>query len=72
MRKLTIELPDTTHDRLMACCEQRRTSVDCLIDEMVTLLLIEADAETRHRMRSQIQTKDVARGIELLRKARGE
>ena len=64
MRALTIRLPDDKVERLKALSKRRGMSVNRLIDEMVTLLLAEFDAEARFQMRD-------TRGVELLRKARG-
>jgi len=69
---LTIRLPDDKYERLKALSKLRGTSVNRLIDEMATLLLAEFDAEVRFQMRAKQGRGKSARGIELLRKSRGD
>ena len=64
MSALTIRLPDDKYERLKA--------LNRLIDEMATLLLAEFDAEARFQMRTKQGRGKSARGVDLLRKARGE
>jgi hypothetical protein len=71
MRALTIRLPDDKYKRLKALSKRRGTSVNRLIDEMATLLLAEFDAEARFQMRAERGRGKSARGVALLRKARG-
>lgn len=70
MSALTIRLPDDKYERLKALSRRRRTSVNKLIDEMATLLLAEADAETHFLLRAQRGQGKQARGLELLQKAK--
>jgi predicted DNA-binding protein len=70
MSALTIRMPDEKYQRLKALSRRRRTSVNQLIDEMATLLLAEADAETHFQLRAQRGEGKQARGMALLEKAR--
>ena len=71
MSALTIRMPDEKYERLKALSRRRRTSVNQLIDEMATLLLAEADAETHFLLRAQRGSGKQPRGLALLEKARG-
>jgi predicted DNA-binding ribbon-helix-helix protein len=70
MSALTIRMPDEKYQRLKALSRRRRTSVNQLIDEMATLLLAEADAETHFQLRAARGTGMQARGLQLLDKAK--
>lgn len=70
MSALTIRMPDEKYERLKALSRRRRTSVNQLIDQMTTLLLAEADAETHFLLRAQRGVGKEARGVALLQKAR--
>lgn len=70
MSALTIRMPDDKYQRLKALSRRRRTSVNQLIDEMATLLLAEADAETHFLLRDRRGAGMQERGLELLQKAR--
>ena len=70
MSALTIRMPDEKYQRLKALSRRRRTSVNQLIDEMATLLLAEADAETHFQLRAQRGAGRQDRGLALLEKAR--
>jgi hypothetical protein len=72
MSRLTIRLPDDKYECLKALSKRRGTSLSRLIDEMATLLLAESDAEARFQMRAERGRDKTARGMALLRKARGE
>ena len=71
MSALTIRMPDGKYQRLKALSRRRRTSVNQLIDEMATLLLAEADAETHFLLRAQRGQDKQKRGLALLEKAKG-
>ena len=71
MSALTIRLPDDKYERLKALSKRRRTSVNKLIDEMATLLLAEADAETHFLLRASRGRGKQERGLALLAKAKG-
>lgn len=71
MSALTIRLPDDKYQRLKELSRHRHTSVNRLIDEMATLMLAEFDAETRFLLRAERGRDKVARGIDLLGKAKG-
>jgi len=66
MSALTIRLPDDKHQRLKEIARRRNTSVNRLIDEMATSLLVEFDAETRFLLRAERGRSQVSRGLELL------
>jgi len=72
MSALTIRLPDDKHQRLRALAQSRGTSVNRLIDEMTTLMLVEFDAETRFRLRAELGAGQQSRGLALLKKAAGQ
>ncbi|HRG16053.1 MAG TPA: toxin-antitoxin system HicB family antitoxin [Pseudomonadota bacterium] len=65
-------MPDDKYERLKALSRRRRTSVNRLIEEMATLLLAEADAETHFQLRAQRGKGHEDRGIALLEKAMGK
>jgi hypothetical protein len=71
MTALTLNVPDEKLRRLEMVAQARGTSVDRLFDEMSTVLLAEADAETRFRLRAERGAGREERGLELLRKAAG-
>jgi len=66
MGKLTIRVPDHTHERLRRLAEARGVSVNKLIDELSTVALAEFDAETRFRIRAGRGNR--REGLELLSK----
>jgi len=72
MTALTVRLPDDKHRRLRAMAESRGTTLNRLIDEMTTAMLVEFDAETRFKLRAARGEGQAARGLELLAKAAGE
>ncbi len=69
MSALTVRLPDDKHNRLRALAQSRGTTLNRLIDEMTTIMLVEHDAETRFRLRAARGTGQTQRGIDLLAKA---
>ena len=71
MTALTLNVPDEKLRRLEMVAQARGTSMDRLFDEMSTVLLAEADAETRFRLRAERGAGREERGLELLRKAVG-
>ena len=72
MTALTVRLPDDKHRRLRAMAESRGTTLNRLIDEMTTVMLVEFDAETRFKLRAARGEDQAARGLTLLAKAAGE
>ena len=66
-----LNVPDEKLRRLEMVAQARGTSVDRLFDEMSTVLLAEADAETHFRVRAERGADREERGLELLRKAAG-
>ncbi len=71
MSALTLRLLDEKHDRLKTLARQRGTSVNRLIEEMVTLMLAEFDAETRFAVRAARGRGKLKHGLSLLDKATG-
>ena len=71
MSALTLRLPDDKHDRLKTLARQRGTSVNRLMEEMATLMLVEFDAEIRFALRASRGRGKSARGLVLLDKAAG-
>lgn len=69
MTALTLDLPDEKIRRLEVVARARGTSVARLFDEMSSVMLAEADAETRFQLRAQRGAGKEARGLELLGKA---
>lgn len=69
MTAMTFRLPENKHARLKAMANARGVSVNKILDEAVTLMLAEYDAETRFKMRAS--KGDVVKGLALLDKAMG-
>jgi len=70
MSALTLRLPDDKHQRLRALAKSRHTTVNRLMDEMTTLMLVDYDAETRFKLYAQEGTAlSVEHGLALLDKA---
>jgi predicted transcriptional regulator len=67
----TIRLSDDKHNRLRQLAKARSITINGLIDETVTLMFAEFDAEVRYCIRAQRGTGQQARGLELLVKAAG-
>lgn len=67
MTALTLDLPDEKLRRLEVVA--RGTSVARLFEEMSSVMLAEADAETRFQLRAQRGAGKEVRGLELLGKA---
>ena len=66
MPTLTIRLPDDKHARLRQLAQQRKISLNKLMEELATIALAEFDAETRFRARAA--RGSVAEGLRLLDK----
>ena len=49
MATLTIRLPDDKHAQLRQLAQQRKISLNKLMEELATIALAEFDAETRFR-----------------------
>lgn len=69
MGTLTVQLSDDKHERLRALAQSRGTTLNRLIDEMTTMMLVEHDAEVRFRPRAASGAGKTARGLALLKKA---
>lgn len=69
MTALTVRLPDEKHRRLKALAKSRKTPLNRLIDEMMTLMLTEFDAETRFQIRAARGAGQTEQGLALLDKA---
>jgi hypothetical protein len=66
MATLTIRLPDDKHARLRQLAQQRKISLNKLMEELATIALAEYDAETRFRARAA--RGSVAEGLRMLDK----
>jgi predicted transcriptional regulator len=64
MKRLTIRLSDEKHERLRKLAEQRKISMNKLIDELSTIALADFDAETRFRARAALGSRE--EGLALL------
>ncbi len=71
MTALTVRLPEDKHRRLKALAGQRGVSINRLVDEATTALLVECDAETRFRLRTERGRGQTERGLALLRQTQG-
>ena len=69
MSALIIRIPQEKRDRLKQVAKSRNMSVNKLIDEMATLMIVEHDAEVRFRLRAARGRGKIERGLKLLRKA---
>ena len=69
MSALTLRLPDDKHARLKLLARRRGTSVNRLMEEMATVMITEADAESRFAIGAAHGRGKTARGHALLRKA---
>jgi hypothetical protein len=69
MTALTLRLPNDKHARLKSLARRRGTSVNRLMEEMATVMIAEADSETRFQIRAARGRGHEARGIALLQKA---
>jgi predicted transcriptional regulator len=69
MSALTVRLSDDKHARLRALAQSRGTTLNALIDEMTTVMLVENDAEVRFRLRAARGAGKAARGLAFLKKA---
>jgi hypothetical protein len=69
MSALTVRLPDDKQAGLRALAQSRGTTLNALIDEMTTMMLVEHDAEVGFRLRAAQGTGREARGLLFLRKA---
>jgi len=69
MATLTLHIPDDKYQRLCALAQKRGTTVNCMVDEMTTLMLAEFDAETRFQLRATHRADKISCGLELLDKA---
>jgi hypothetical protein len=66
-----VDLPDEKLQRLEVVARARGISIAQLFDEMSNVMIAEADAETRFRLRAQRGAGKEARGLALLDKAAG-
>ena len=69
MSALTVRLSDDKHARLRVLAQSRGTTLNALIDEMTTVMLVENDAEVRFRLKAARGAGKAARGLALLKKA---
>lgn len=66
MSTLTVRLPEAKHERLKAYARRRGVSVNKLVEELATVALAQADAESRYLLR-KARGKPAA-GLQLLDK----
>lgn len=71
MSALTVRLADDKHARLRDLARSRGTTLNRLIDEMTTMMLVEHDTELRFRLRATRGEAKTQRGLDLLDKAAG-
>jgi predicted DNA-binding protein len=64
MSAVIVRLPEEKRERLKALAQARGTSVNKLMEEMMTILIADFDAETRFRLRAS--RGDVERASALL------
>jgi hypothetical protein len=65
-RVLTLRIPQDKHERLRQVAQRRNISLNRLVDEVTTQLLVEEDAYTRWQARRARGSRE--RGLELLAK----
>lgn len=70
MTALTLRLPDEKHLRLKQLAKNKGTTINCLLDEITTLMLAKFDIETRFKARVERGKGKAERGLELLEKAK--
>jgi predicted DNA-binding ribbon-helix-helix protein len=63
-RVLTLRIPQDKHERLRQVAQRRNISLNRLIDEVTTQLLVEEDAYTRWQVRRARGSRE--RGLDLL------
>lgn len=71
MSALTVRLADDKHARLRDLARSRGTTLNHLIDEMTTMMLVEHDAQVRFQLRAANGAGKKERGMELLAQASG-
>jgi hypothetical protein len=69
MSAMTVRFSNDKHARLRALAQSRGTTLNALIDEMTTVMLVENDAEVRFRLRAARGMGKSTRGLALLKKA---
>ena len=69
MSALIIRLPEEKRERLKQVAKARNVSVNKLIEELATLVIVEHDAEVRFRLRAARGRGQAERGLALLAKA---
>lgn len=71
MTALTLRRPDQKNQRQQAFAQALGTSVNRLLDDMTTQVLVDFDAETGFRLRAASGANQAERGLDLLKKATG-
>lgn len=66
MATLTVRLPDDKHQRLKRLAEQRKISMNKLVEELTTIALTEFDAQQRFLLRAS--SGDAAQALKILRR----
>ncbi len=69
MSALIIRIPEEKRERLKQVARARQLSVNKLIEELATLVIVEHDAEMRFRLRAARGRGRTERGLALLGKA---
>lgn len=69
MGALTLRLQNDKHDRLKILAEKQNVSVNHILNEMVTLALVEFDTQTRFELRAERGKGKEEKGLALLEKA---
>ena len=72
MSALIIRMPEEKRERLKQVAKARKTSVNKLIEELATIVIVEHDAELRFRLRAARGHGRTERGLALLAKASGK
>ncbi len=72
MMALTLRLPAEKYQRLKQLAKRRDITINCLLDEMTTLMLAEFDIETRYEARVERGKEKTNHGLELLEKGMQE
>lgn len=69
MSAMIIRIPEEKRERLKQVAKARQLSVNKLIEELATLVIVEHDAEMRFRLRAARGRGRAKRGLALLAKA---
>ncbi len=70
MSALTLRLPEQKYLRLKELAKSKGMSVNHLLDEVTTLILVEFDLKTQFEIRAQLGQGRTDRGLALLNNAK--